>query len=235
MVTGAIHPVGRRRVARGLTLLELMVAMALATMVALLIASAVRLVVVRFADDTGIRQEAGRDERVRTLLGAQLAWLELEPDRSARRFLGAGDGLEFRTMMSAAAPHERASTVARYQVESVSGSPPTQRLLYRERTVSANELSREDAFAEVGASAETAGVGGVRTGVLSDSSQSSKGRPVVEGAKSISFEYMTYDAGRPVWSASWTDADFLPRGVRVTIESQNGEVTSWVLPVVVTF
>jgi hypothetical protein len=226
----------RHRAARALTLMELMIAMAIATMVALLIASAIRLVVVRFADDTGIRQEAGREERVRTLMHSQLAWLELEPDRTPRRFMGAPDGIEFRTMMSAETPHERASTVARYAVESVIGSPASQRLVYLERAVSANEIGREEAFAQVGASADTSGVGGPERAVIADVARDSAlGRPVLEGAKSIVFEYLTFNGQTPIWSRSWTDADTLPRGVRVTFESHNGVKSSWVLPVVVTF
>ena len=226
----------RHRAARALTLMELMIAMAIATMVALLIASAIRLVVVRFADDTGIRQEAGREERVRTLMHSQLAWLELEPDRTPRRFFGAADGIEFRTMMSADSPHERASTVARYAVESVAGSPASQRLVYLEREVSASEIGREEAFAEVGASADTSGVGGPQRAVIADvAKESALGRPVLEGAKSIAFEYLSFNGPTAVWSRSWTDPEALPRGVRVTVESQNGAKTSWVLPVVVTF
>lgn len=225
-----------RRRARGLTLLELMVSMAIATLVALLIASAVRLVVGRFADETGISNDAGREERLRSLLTSQLAWLELGHDQTARRFFGAPDGLEFRTMMSAQAPHERTPTVVRFMVESVAGSPPSHRLLYSERIVSASEIDREAAFDEVGAVAETHGVGGgVRTVITDATRESSNGRPVVEGAKSIVFEYLTYAAGRPVWLAAWIEPEFLPRGVRIRFESQTGEVTTWVLPVVVTF
>lgn len=226
------HP----RVARALTLMELMIAMAIATMVALLIASAIRLVVVRFADDTGIRREAGREERVRTLMHSQLAWLELEPDRTPRRFIGAPDGIEFRTLLRADAPHERVSTVARYAVESVSGAPATQRLVYLEREVSTSEIGREEAFAQVGASADTSGVGGPQRAVIADVARdSSLGRPVLEGAKSIVFEYLTFNGPTPVWSRSWTDPETLPRGVRVTVETQNGAMSTWVLPVVVTF
>jgi hypothetical protein len=49
------------------------------------------------------------------------------------------------------------------------------------------------------------------------------------------FEYLTFNGQTPIWSRSWTDADTLPRGVRVTFESHNGVKSSWVLPVVVTF
>lgn len=216
--------------------MELMIAMAIATLVALLIASAIRLVVVRFADDTGIRQEAGREERVRTLMHSQLAWLELEPDRTPRRFIGAHDGVEFRTMMRAEAPHERASTVARYAVESVAGSPASQRLVYLERAVSASEIGREEAFAGVGASADTYGVGGPQRSVIADAArESTLGRPVIEGARSIVFEYLTYNGQQAIWLRSWVEPDSLPRGVRVTVESHNGDRASWVLPVVVTF
>lgn len=221
---------------RAMTLLELMVSMAIATLVALLIASALRLVVGRFADETGISHETGRSERVRDLMLSQLAWLELTPDQTARRFFGAADGIEFRTMMSARAPHERAPTVVRYMVETVSGSPSSQRLLYTERVVSSGEIEREATFEEVGATAETHGVGGPVRSVITDATrESAKGRPVVEGAKSIVFEYLTYTGGQPLWTTGWSDPDFLPRGVRVRIESQEGEVTAWVLPVVVTF
>jgi prepilin-type N-terminal cleavage/methylation domain-containing protein len=234
MVIGPVHA-GRFR-ARGLTLLELMVSLAIATLVALLIASALRMVVGRFADETGIANETGREERVRTLVISQLAWLELNAQGGARRFLGMPDGLEFRTMMNAETPHERKPTVVRFMVESVAGAPSTQRLVYAERTISANELDREVAFDQAGGLAETEGVGGATRTVITDAArQSSKGRPVVEGAKSIKFEYLTYSGGGPVWSPAWNDPDFLPRGVRATFESHDGEVTTWVLPVVATF
>jgi prepilin-type N-terminal cleavage/methylation domain-containing protein len=214
----------------GLTLLELMVSIAIAAMVALLLATSVRLVVVRFADETGIRAEGGREDRARTLLRSQLAWMELESDHTPRRFHAAHDGVEFRTMLSAAAPHERTPVVARYAVETVAGAPETQRLVYRERVVSGSELDRETEFERVGASAETTGVFGDRS-----TSSADEGRVVLEGAKSISFEYLSYVAGGPVWLPGWTEPDLLPRGVRVRIEEHSGEVTAWVLPVVVTF
>lgn len=234
MVIRAIHH-GKRR-AKGLTLLELMVSLAIGTLVALLIASALRMVIGRFADETGITHETGREERVRTLVTSQLAWLELTQDQTARRFLGASDGVEFRTMMNAESPSERTPTVVRFMVESVSGSPPSQRLVYAERSVSVNELDRESQFDAAGSVADTRGIDEqVRTVITDATRQSSKGRPVVEGAKSIKFEYLTFSAGAPTWVPSWNDPDFLPRGVRVTFESQVGEVTTWVLPVVVTF
>ncbi|MGP1309778.1 MAG: PulJ/GspJ family protein [Phycisphaerales bacterium] len=225
-----------RRTARGLTVLELMVAMAIATMIALLIASAIRLVVVRFADDTGIRNEAGREERIRLLMGSQLAWLELTPEQTPRRFFGADDGIEIRTLMCVEAPHERSSTVARYMVEEVSGSPPSERLVYLERRVSATEIDREQAFAEVGATADTFGVGGPERRVITNApGESSRGRPILEGARSITFEYLRITGAGPEWLESWTQPETLPRGIRVSIEDQQGVVTSWVLPVVVTF
>lgn len=221
---------------RGLTLLELMVSMAIATMVALLIATAIRLVVVRFADDTGIRNEAGRNERIRLLIGSQLAWLELTPERTPRRFIGAPDGIEFRSLMPLDAPHQRSATVVRYAVESVSGSPPSERLVYIERGVTGREIDREDQFAEAGATAETYGVGGAERRVRTDAeSESALGRPILQGARSITFDYLRVTGAGGEWLTSWTDPDVLPRGVRVSIEDQNGEVTTWVLPVVVTF
>jgi hypothetical protein len=213
-----------------------MVSLAIATLVALLISSALRMVVGRFADETGIANETGREERVRTLVISQLAWLELNADGGARRFIGMPDGIEFRTMMNAEAPHERTPTVVRFMVESVSGAPSSQRLVYAERSISSNELDREVAFDEAGGVAETQGVGGPTRTVITDAArQSSKGRPVIEGAKSIKFEYLTFSGGNAAWVSAWNDPDFLPRGVRVTFESQDGEVTTWVLPVVVTF
>ncbi len=234
MVIRAAHHGARR--ARGLTLLELMVSLAIGTLVALLIASALRMVIGRFADDTGIAHESGREERVRTLVSSQLAWLELTRDQTARRFIGARDGVEFRTMMNAESPSERSPTVVRFMVESVSGSPASQRLVYAERVISANELDREELFDQAGGVAETRGIDDKVRAVITDAArQSSKGRPVVEGAKSIVFDYLTFTGGNPVWAPAWNDPDFLPRGVRVTFESQSGEVTTWVLPVVVTF
>ena len=118
---------------RGLTLLEITVAIALATMVVLILAVAFQLVVVRYAEDTGSRFEGDRAERVRSVMLTQLAWLELDPGQRPRRFTGSPTAIEIRTMVGLDEPHLRRPTAARFVIESVSDSPPTQRLVYRER------------------------------------------------------------------------------------------------------
>lgn len=220
----------RRAARRGLTVLEITVAIALATMVVLILAVAFQLVVGRYADETGQRFEGDRAERVRAIMTTQLSWLELGVDSRPRRFSGASGALEFRTMVGLDHPHLRRPTAARFVVEPVSDSPPTQRLVYRERGMRPEDLAYEDRTGEV------AGVSGARAGVVSDAlRESSQGQVLLSGAKSIRFEYLRLSGSEATWLSSWSDDYSPPRAVRVTFEDHSGEIRRWVLPVLATF
>lgn len=219
-----------RRARAGLTILEMMVAIALATMVVLIVGGAFQLVVMRYTDDTGSRGEGERSERVRSVLLSQVAWLDLEPDHTARMFRGAPNSLEFRTLVGADDPHLRRSTAVRYLIEPVADAPPSQRLVYRERGMRPEDLDREDH------TGEPAGVSEARASVIVDAlRESSRGAVLIAGAKSIRFEYLRLNAGEATWLPAWTEPNSVPRAVRVTFEEHSGEVRRWVLPVMATF
>lgn len=219
-----------RRARAGLTILEMMVAIALATMVVLIVGGAFQLVVMRYADDTGSRFDGERSERVRSVMLTQLAWLELEPNHTVRMFKGASTSLEYRTLVGADEPHLRRSTAARYIIEPVADAPPSYRLVYRERGMRPEDLDREDR------TGESVGVSEARAAVIVDSlRESSRGDVLIAGAKSIRFDYLRLNAGEATWLSAWTDENSVPRAVRVTFEEQSGEVRRWVLPVMATF
>ncbi len=116
MVTGATRARARTR-RRGLTLLELLIALALASLVMLLAGGSLRTTVRLVGDAHVDGQRGSRDARVLTLLTAQIGWIRVSNEGQAARFVGRPDALEMETLVSARRPDRREPVAARYRIE----------------------------------------------------------------------------------------------------------------------
>lgn len=105
---------GMRR--RGLTLLELLIALSIASLVMLMAGGALRTTARLVGDSRVDEQRGARDSRVRTLLSAQIGWIRVSNEGQPSRFAGAPDALELETLVSSRRPERREPVAARYRV-----------------------------------------------------------------------------------------------------------------------
>lgn len=222
------------------TLLELMVAMALSSLVMLMVATTIATAVRASGAAAVDVQQDKREDRGRALLNAQLSWIELLPgSREPRAFTGTASFVEFGTVVSARRPHERASVRARYAVLPADplseDAEPGVRIVYMEwpNERLANPAARDrsdlavDALQErLGApqAAATAPAAPAMTAVVVDRCASAQ----------VSYLFVGPGGGR-MWDLNWTDPRSLPRAVRVSWTTQEGVEGEWIVPVVATF
>lgn len=208
-----------RATGRGFTLVELMAALLLGSVVMLMVVGTVRTTVVLAGGSRVDEQRGRRSERARALLERQLAWISLDQSREARHFRAGPGWLELETQVSVDRPEHGDRVRARYDVveDELGGSV---RLVLREMGIverSFDDLGREDRKAAE-ASLER---------MLSEAAA----RPVMEDLAHLTIEVLTYvENGERSWSQEWT-LRTLPRAVRVTWTTKEGEAGRWVVPV----
>lgn len=220
---------------RAVTLLELLVALALSSMIMLMVATTIA-TSVRAAGSTVIDEQQGRrEDRGRTLLGAQLSWIELHAEsREPRAFLGQTAFLEFASLVSARTPHRRDPVRVRYAAApALSGEGL--RLVYmewpgirqQERAVEADVDFAIDALREhieQDADAETT------------RAAPQVAYTVIDGCSAVQFSYLYIGSGNErVWDLLWRESRALPRAVRLSWTTLEGVEGEWIVPVVATF
>ncbi len=107
----------RRSCRRALTLLELLIALAIASLVMLLAGGALRTTSRLVGDARFDEQRGTRESRVLTLLSAQIGWIRISDEGEAGRFIGTSSELELETLVSIRRPERREPVAARYRVE----------------------------------------------------------------------------------------------------------------------
>ncbi len=209
-------------------MLELITAIALSTLVMLMVASTVA-TSVRAAGDTTIDMQQGRrEDRARALLAAQMGWIEIGPDRTVRRFVGGTDGMELNTLMSARAPQQRLPTRVRIVIAPEAEDREGVRLLYYEwadsRQIDPDADALEQRVLESLAVHATQGAPAFSGALLDD-------------CASITIEYlMIVGSGQRVWDAQWRDPRTMPRAIRIAwTKNEEGGSGEWIVPVVATF
>lgn len=227
----AVGPGGRAGGGRrAFTLLELLVALALGSMVMLLAASSLRAAVRGVGETRADMDRTTRLDRVRAFFAAQLSWVELTPEGEPALFVGFKDGVEVRALMPLDRPHLREAVAARWRVAPQPCAPEgVVALFYGEGDVRAGGPGRSawDALEGAGRSA----IGAPARGDI----DAERARRLLEGMTSIVFSYLTNEAGVGLrWADEWKGPG-LPRAMRVTITEANGGTTQWTLPVAVTF
>lgn len=225
----------RRRARPGLTLLELLVAMGLSSMIMLMVATTVA-TSVRAAGAAASDQQVGRrEDRGRALLSAQLAWIDLLPDtREPRAFQGQSTFTEFATLVPVQAPHQRSTVRARYAAlpdESGEGL----RLVYMEwpQLTARQRAIAEEPGRAAGALAQRAAETAEQRALQSPPSSV---LTVIDRCASIQFSYLFVGpSGERIWDLDWRDMKSLPRAVRVSWTTMEGAEGEWIVPVVATF
>lgn len=102
---------------RGLTLLELLIALTIASLVMLMAGGALR-TTSRLVGDARVDEQRGsRDARVQTLLTAQVGWIRTDEEGKAARFFGTSEVMEMETLVSLRTPQRREPVAVRYRVE----------------------------------------------------------------------------------------------------------------------
>ncbi len=214
----------------GFTLLELLVALMLGSMVMAMAAGAVRATVRGVGDVTVDRQRGAREERVRTLIASQMAWLSLNLAREPVRFVAKKDMLDAETMCTLAAPHRREHATARWRFVERSDAAGVFDLYYTEASsrVAAERPPDETPEEAARAAAES----------LAGDLDPRHARAVLRAVRDPSFAYLrtagAAAGAESVWVDEWTDPG-LPRAMRIAFTTEKGERTSWVIPVAVTF
>ncbi len=223
------------------TLLELMVAMALSSLVMLMVATTIATAVRASGAAAVDVQQDRREDRGRALLDAQMSWIELLPDsREPRVFTGTPTFVEFGTVVSARRPHERVPVRARYAVlpaEADGGlnAEPGVRIVYmewpNERFV--NPAARDRADLAVDALQERLDAPRV---AVSTPMAPSMTAVIVDHCASAQVSYLFVGPGGDrMWDVNWIDPRSLPRAVRVSWTTQEGVEGEWIVPVVATF
>lgn len=235
MVTAPRAASRRRAAPRGLTLLELLVAMGLSSMIMLMVATTVA-TSVRAAGAAASDQQVGRrEDRGRALLSAQLAWIDLLPDtREPRSFQGQSTFTEFATLVPVGAPHERSTVRVRYAaLPALSGEG--MRLVYMEWPML--DARQRAAAEKPGAAADALGERAAQTAEQRDmQSAPSSVHTVIDRCASVQFSYLFVGpAGERLWDLDWRDVKSLPRAVRVSWTTLEGVEGEWIVPVVATF
>lgn len=226
----------RRRTARpGLTLLELLVAMGLSSMIMLMVATTVA-TSVRAAGGAASDQQVGRrEDRGRALLSAQLAWIDLLPDtREPRGFQGQATFIEFATLVPVGTPHLRSTVRARYAALPAESGEGV-RLVYMEwPALSARQRANDG---PTGGAPDAMGERAAQTAEQRAlQSPPSSFLTVVDRCASVQFSYLFVGpAGDRLWDLNWVDVKSLPRAVRVSWTTLEGVEGEWIVPVVATF
>lgn len=224
MVTPRRRP---RAASPGFTLIELIVALMLGSLVLLMAASTLRAAVTSAGSTAADAQRGLRSERVRALLSSQIVWMHINDDRTPRHFLGSADTFEIVTFTSIAAPSRKALTLARWRIVPDPSDRGFSALEYREAS------SRQDE----GAGAEEQRIDRL---LLSQSARAddrnlTRPRLLLTGLRSLKFAYLAYQpGGDPSYADEWK-GEATPRALRVTIIDREGREDRWVIPVVVTF
>lgn len=225
MVTPRRHP---RRFALGFTLIELIVALALGSLVLLMAASTLRAAVASAGATTADAQRGLRSERVRTLLSSQIVWMHTNEDRTPRHFLGSADTFEIATFTSIAAPSRKTLTLARWRI----APDPSERGLF---ALEYRESAPVSGGAGVGE--EEQRIDRLRRSPSSraDERDLTPPRLLLTGLRSLKFAYLAYQpGGDPSYTDEWK-GEATPRALRVTMIDREGREDRWVIPVVVTF
>lgn len=218
-----------------MTLLELLVAMALSSLIMLMVGSTIATSVRASGSNAVDRQQGRREDRGRALLSAQMSWIELSPDsREPRMFAGQSAALEFGTLISARRPHERSAVRARYAAMANPAGEGLSIVYYEwpaaptpERN-SAADLDRAiDALrARVEARAEQAAA----------EAPPSVTHTLVDRCEWVQFAYLYIGAaGERIWDLEWRDSRTMPRAVRISWATLEGVEGEWIVPVVATF
>lgn len=211
----------------GFTLIELMAAMLLGAIVMLMVVSTVRTTVTLAGGSHVDEQRGKRSERGRQFLARQISWVALDRSREPRRFVAQAGALEFETMVSIERPEHGRRVLARYDIvedaeaESVS-------LVYREVLLASREQDDPEPAPDP---LDAQRVDRTQDLML----QRAEAHIVMEDLQRIQIEYLTYREGSATaWSIGWA-REMLPRAVRVTWTTKEGEAGRWVIPVEATF
>lgn len=235
MVNNPRTPSRRRAARRGLTLLELLVAMGLSSMIMLMVATTVATSVRAAAGAASDQQVGRREDRGRALLSAQLSWIELLPDtREPRAFQGQSTFTEFATLVPVQTPHRRSPVRARYAAMPAESGEGV-RLVYmewpaltvRQRAIADEPRAAADALGQRAAqTAEQRAAQNPPSSFLT----------VLDRCASIQFSYLFVGpGGERLWDLNWIDVKSLPRAVRVSWTTLEGAEGEWIVPVVATF
>lgn len=219
----------RPRIARGFTLLELLVALMLASLVMLMAAGAVRATLRGVGDTTVDRQRGAREDRTITLLTTQLAWMAVGPEGAPALFRGRANSLDVQTLCTLGAPHRRHPSTARWRIIQRADAQGVFDLFYEEASIRKSEDRPPEEIAQ--------NPGRAPAETLAGDLDPKRARLILRGLREASFAYLlTTGAGGSdaQWGPEWSGPS-LPRAMRVTITTSEGERKSWVLPVAVTF
>lgn len=222
------------------TLLELMVAMALSSLVMLMVATTIATSVRASGAAAVDVQQEKREDRGRALLSAQLSWIELLEGREPRLFIGRSTLLEFGTDVSARRPHERSAVRARYAVlpaEQGAADDADQgvRIVYMEWPNERFESSAARDRADLATDALQERL--EQTPAVSNQpAVPSMTATVVDRCASAQIAYLFIGpGGERMWDVDWLEQGGLPRAVRVSWTTQEGVEGEWIVPVVATF
>ncbi|TVQ59595.1 MAG: hypothetical protein EA379_10455 [Phycisphaerales bacterium] len=216
---------------RALTLMEMMVAMLVAALIAVLIIGVIRTTVVITGEGASDEQRGSRNERIRTFLTTQVAWLDLTErvgGSEEPQIVGESGWMMTRSLVALQAPHRREPVVARLLVEASPDGPGGYSLLYAEQTREHDGLRARRRGA---ANDPVAALQAFEEGM-----SRSRMRPLLERCLSIEIAYLERQAGGLLeWQPEWIGRPSLPRAVRITWVSEEGATREWIMPVAVTF
>lgn len=221
----------------------MMVALLIASLVALMVMGVVRTTVRVVGESAPDDQRGTREDRVRAFLTTQFAWLDESGDlERTPPLLGGGHWVQLRTLVSVRAPHRREPAVVRLRVESDPSGTGGWRLLYSEETRHdagargwtqrrpQDEEPRPDNEDNAAMDPESA---------ARDFEAAFRVRPTRELLRSCAWIEIAYlmrmAGGEWSWERDWVGRPGSPRAVRIVWSTMQEEVHEWVFPVVATY